>query len=144
MGINVNNKTIYIKRNKDTGVKETKVNTSSSEHALNVSDFSNPSEYLGRSQVVFGSRKNIQAQEGNNVSLSKKDCEPLKFTESKPISKDEAINLLKSFGYSDDEIAQIDFNEQKLKQFGGLKDFWDTEFIQTVKKEFLEEIKNAS
>ena len=74
MGINVNNKNIYITRNEDKGVKEVKQETSSSERTLNVSDFSNPSEYLGRSQVVFGSRKNIQTQEENNVSLSKKDC----------------------------------------------------------------------
>ncbi|MGN1153593.1 MAG: hypothetical protein ACI4S3_06155 [Candidatus Gastranaerophilaceae bacterium] len=144
MGINVNNKNIYITRNEDKGVKEKKVESSSSEQTLNISDFSNPSEYLGRSQVVFGSRKNIQTQEENNVSLSKKDCEPLTFIESKPISKEEAINMLKSFGYSDDEIAQIDFNEQKLKQLGGLKGFLDTKFIQKVKEEFLEEIKNAS
>ena len=88
----------------------------------------NPAEYIGRSQVVFTSKKNTA------------EPKPLILKENKNASIDNLKEVLKIFSFTDEEIEKIDFeNEKILEGITGLGKFLE---IKELKK-YTEEIKES-
>ena len=93
----------------------------------------NPAEYIGRSQVMFTSKKNAI------------DLKPLKLHENKIASKDELKEILKIFSFTDEEIKKIDFeNEEILKGVTGLGKFFEIKELQKYTEEVKESFKEGT
>lgn len=106
----------------------------------------NPSEYLGRSQVVFtgcGSRG-----KGANVNSSaEKSFEPVKLTETPILSKEDAIKHLKKYYFTDEDITALDLNDKEtLSQISNFKGYLDSGIIneETDLKDFKEYMDTQS
>lgn len=101
----------------------------------------NPAEYLGRSQVVFkGKTNNIDSSE-----IKKEDLKPLELKPTKILPKEELIKVLKELAYTDEEIAQIDFNDEKItKGLSGVSAYFNLDAFKEQKEEIYNDFKSRS
>lgn len=108
----------------------------------------NPAEYLGRSQVVFRGKQEVEAAHENNVpnglELTDEELKPVKLISTPSMPKEEAIEYLKSvLKYTDEDIALIDFdNEENCQAVSNIKCAFETEFFSEEEiNEMAEEYK---
>lgn len=137
----INNNSIHIIKNDKIKKDKDALDKSVEKDVPQVTDFSNPSEYIGRSQVVFSGKRTKNKSTETPHELSKEDCKPLELIESEPISKEDAIKVLKTLTYSDDEIAQIEFDDNNLKKLGGLKTYLELDIMKDCIDDFINEFK---
>lgn len=112
--------------------KTEKSKLSQQQETKDLSNCPNPAEYLGRSQVIFKGKLNT-------------NLKPIVLKESPLISKEESLEVLKELSYTEEEISQIDFdNEKIIKGLSGLKSYLETESIKKQKDEILNDFKSRS
>ena len=103
----------------------------------------NPSEYLGRSQVVFRGRNKNQ----KNITDNNHEFKPVKLTETPILSKEDAIKHLKKYYFTDEDITALDLNDKEtLSQISNFKGYLDSGIIneETDLKDFKEYMDTQS
>jgi len=115
--------------------------------AKDIANSPNPAEYIGRSQVIFRGKtpETEPAKEEKLPHIDKKDIPEIQLTKTPPLSKKEAKNYLKEFGFNDDDLSKIDFDDEKiLSGVGGMKAFFEADGIKEDEKEAIESFKKSS
>ena len=140
------NNSSHITNNIRVKQKEHNPSSKSVDNSKDFVNSPNPAEYLGRSQVVFSGRGGSKQKNKQILpELKKEDLQPIKLVKNEPISKAEAIDVLKQLSFTDEDISKIDLNNDVLlEKFSGMKNYFNIYEYKDEKEELLENFKSAT